>query len=314
MIRGNESLETGRTPIVNGILWLTAVHMAVSLIVFAFWLAGGDDARIELFFQYQGSLFFVGFAGIELLLAWNAFRQFAPGEPLRGAWLLIVLAAFYRCVGYLFSKILNADTHLNPVYMLFGSQNASLYRAFEHFGLLISGPLSMAVLAAGLCLILRALRRIGILSRLRAVDFVLISVVLLFTLRQLWEIWGEIRMTSPPHDLYKMLLWPSDPLLCLLLLEAILIRRSAVQTGWGLLAKSWGAFSLAILFTSLGDIGQWATVNHNYIPWPYSSVTWYVWFLASAAFTLGPAYQVEACRRAYREATAGPSATSSISE
>lgn len=62
-----------------------------------------------------------------------------------------------------------------------------------------------------------------------------------------------------------------------------------------------GGFSLGIFLTSLGDIGIWAT-SHNYLPWPYSSITWYVWFLASAAYVLGPAYQVEACRRAYREA------------
>ena len=94
--------------------------------------------------------------------------------------------------------------------------------------------------------------------------------------------------TPPPYDFHKMLGWASDPRLSILLFEAILIRRSAIETGWGLLAKSWGSFAAGIFLTSLGDMGLWASAN-SYLPWPYSSVTWYVWFLASAAFALGPA-------------------------
>jgi hypothetical protein len=290
------------TPIVTGILWLTAVHMAVCLMVFVFWRMSGDDTRIEIFFKYQGSLFFIACAGIELLLAWIAYRQFSPGELLRSAWLFITLASFYRFFGYLFSQILNSDTYINPIIVIFGIRNPSFLLACERFGLIVSGPLSMAVLAIGLFLILRVLKRLGILSRISLVDIVLISIVVLFTLRQMYEIAGELRGMHSPYNIYKILSWPSDLFLSILLIEAILIRRSAIQTGWGLIARSWGAFSLGILFTSLGDIGIWATANHYYIPWPYSSFTWYIWFLASAAYALGPAYQVEACRRAYREA------------
>jgi hypothetical protein len=306
---------TSHTPIVNGILWVTAIHMAVCLVIFMFWQVAGDNARIELFFRYQGSLFFVLCAAVELVLAWSAFRQFSVGEPLRKAWLLISFASFYRLFGYFFSKILNGETYLNPVFVIFGARDPSFYRVCERFGLIVSGPLSMAVLGAGLFLILRVLRRLSILSRLRAIDYVLISAVAAFTLRQLYEIALELR--HPPYDLFKVLSWPGDLLLSILLIEAILIRRSAIQTGWGLLAKSWGAFSLAILLTSLGDIGIWATTNHYYIPWPYSSFAWYIWFFASAAYALGPAYQVEAYRRAYREAkipTAGPSIPTPISK
>ena len=294
--------ETARTPIVNTILWITALHMAVSAIIFIFWLNSGDDSRIEIFFRYQGSIFFVACAAVELLLAWIAFRQFSQGEPMRAAWMLIMLAALYRFIGYFFSKILNSESYLNPIFLIFGSQNASIYRTCEQFGLLVSGPLNMLVLAAGLYLILRNLSRLGMLSKLRALDYVLIIAVAGFTIRQAYEIVTWVQVTPVPYDLYKVLAWTSDPLLSILLIEAILIRRSAVQTGWGLLTKSWGAFSLAIFLTSLGDIGIWATTNHNYLPWPYSSITWYIWFLASVAYALGPAYQVEACRRAYREA------------
>jgi hypothetical protein len=293
---------TARAPIVNGILWLTAIHMAVSAVIFIFWRISGDNARIELFFTYQGSIFFIVCAAVELLLAWIAFRQFSQGEPMHAAWMLIMLAALYRFIGYLFSKILNSESYLNPIFLIFGSKDASFYRTCERFGLLVSGPLNMLVLAAGLYLILRNLNRLGMLSKLRAVDYALITAVAGFTIRQAYEIAEWVRTAPAPYDLFKVLSWSSDPLLSILLIEAILIRRSAAQAGWGLLAKSWGAFSLGIFLTSLGDIGIWATTNHNYLPWPYSSITWYIWFLASAAFALGPAYQVEACRRAYREA------------
>jgi hypothetical protein len=294
--------ETVRTPIVTSILWLTAIHMAVSAVIFIFWRISGDNTRIELFFRYQGSIFLVVCAAIELLLAWIAFRQFSQGEPMHAAWMLIMLAALYRFIGYFFSKILNSDSCLNPIFLIFGSQDASFNKTCERFGLLVSGPLNMLVLAAGLYLILRNLNRLGMLSKLCTLDYVLITGVAGFTIRQAYEIVTWVQVTPAPYDLYKVLSWSSDPLLSILLIEAILIRRSAVQTGWGLLTKSWGAFSLGIFLTSLGDIGIWATTNHNYLPWPYSSITWYVWFLASAAYALGPAFQVEACRRAYREA------------
>ena len=109
--------------------------------------------------------------------------------------------------------------------------------------------------------------------------------------------------TPATNDFPKLLSWAVDPFLCVLLLEAVVIRRSAVDTGWGLLARSWRAFAAGIFFTLLGDAGLWAT-EQGILAWPYTSVTWYVWFLASAAYALAPAYQVDACRRTIREAAA----------
>jgi hypothetical protein len=276
--------------------------MAVCAFVFILWWMTDNNAFIEMFFKYQGSLFFILFAAAEMWLAWKAFRQFSQGEPLKNAWLLIALASVYRLIGYVFSKILNSDTYLNPIYLLFGPQDKSFYSLLEKFGLFVSGPLNMIVLAWGLFLMLRTLRRLGYLYRLRALDYALIVAVPAFTIRQIYEIIIWIQTPQATYDLAKALMWSSDPLLSILILEAIMIRRSAIETGYGLLAKSWTAFAMGIFLTSLGNIGIWATTNHYYIPWPYSSFTWYIWFFASAAFALGPAYQVEAFRRAFREA------------
>jgi hypothetical protein len=297
----NINLKTVSTPIVGSILWLTAVHMAVSALIFIIWRITGDNVLIELFFKYQGSLFFMICAAAEMWLAWNAFGQFSQGEPLRAAWLLITLASLYRFIGYFFSQILGAESYLNPLFLVFGSHDSTFYLRFKNYGIFIAGPLNLAVLAGGLFLILRVLHRLRFLSRLRLFDYFLIAAVAIFTIRQVYEIMAWIRLTQARYDLYKALGWASDPLLSILLIEAILIRRSAIETGHGLLSRSWGAFSLGIFLTSLGDIGIWAT-SHNYLPWPYSSIAWYVWFLASAAYALGPAYQVEAYRRAFREA------------
>ncbi len=289
------------TPIVRAILWLTAAHMAVCALVFAIWRFVGDDTLIVQFFKYQGALFFVLCAAAEAWLAWSIFRQFSHGEPLRIAWLFIALASLYRFLGYIFSQILATESYLNPLFLSSGVHDAAYYLRFQKFGLFIGGPLSMALLAAGLYPILRVLRRFGFYTRLRALDYFLIGIVMIFTVRQAWEIVQWLLVTPAPYDLFKMLGWASDPLLSILLIEAILIRRSAVETGSGLLARSWGSFAMGIFLTSVGDIGIWAT-SHDYLSWPYSSIAWYVWFLAGAAYALGPAYQVEAYRRAFSEA------------
>jgi hypothetical protein len=90
-----------------------------------------------------------------------------------------------------------------------------------------------------------------------------------------------------------MLLWLSDPFLSLLLIEAILVRRSVIRMGQGLVAKCWGMFVLAILITSAGDASIWAA-NHSLLSERVTALTWYIWFFAAAAFASAPAYQLAA--------------------
>jgi hypothetical protein len=109
---------------------------------------------------------------------------------------------------------------------------------------------------------------------------------------------------SPQHGgrtmgLHAIISWASDPLLCVLLVEAILIRRSAANLGWGLVSRCWMCFTAAIFLTSVGDIGLWAW-SRGYLSHYLEVASWYVWFLASAAYVLGPAYQYQAILRAVR--------------
>ncbi len=294
-------IETAATPIAGGILWLTGLHMAAAILTFAIWRFTGNVAWIELFFKYQGCLFFVACAAIELWLAWSAFRQFSHGEPMRAAWLLIAIASFYRLTGFVFSQVLGIESYLNPIYVAFGPLNPSFSSACRSFGLMVGGPLSMAALAAGLFLVLRVLAHLRILSRLRLSDLLLLGGVAAYAVRQFFEFMSWLRSAPSLNDFPKLLSWAVDPFLCVLLLEAVLIRRSAIDTGWGLLARSWRAFAGGIFLTLAGNICLWAFAQ-GHLSWPYNSVTWYVWFLASAAYALAPAYQVEAYRRTIREA------------
>jgi hypothetical protein len=84
-----------------------------------------------------------------------------------------------------------------------------------------------------------------------------------------------------------------------LLLEAILIYRSASNMGWGLIPRCWVAFTAAIFLTSLGDMGLWAWAK-GYLPQALVVMSWHVWFAAGACFALGPAYQLQAILQATR--------------
>src|SRR5262249_12699471 len=95
-------------------------------------------------------------------------------------------------------------------------------------------------------------------------------------------------------------LWTSDPLLLLLLVVAILIRRAIAPLGYGLLANCWRAFIAGIVLTSLGSASSWCLDCSTTPIW--TSLGWYVWFVADCAFALGPAFQVAALEHARNRA------------
>jgi hypothetical protein len=115
-------------------------------------------------------------------------------------------------------------------------------------------------------------------------------LVLAFTISQLYI---NLPLSGNHPSLGTMLLWLSDPLLSLLLIEAILVRRSVIRMGQGLVAKCWGMFVLAIVVTSAGDAAIWAS-NHGLLSASLTALSWYIWFVAAAAFASAPAYQLAA--------------------
>lgn len=256
------------------------------------WWRTGDSIWIRWFFSFPGALFLVGCSGVQLWLSLQCWRHFSVGDLLRPAWLLISLSALSQLVGGILGQILAADGGLNPLRLLSTPFKEALIRSAAEYAPLFS-PLYMLFLALGLFYVLRACRQNGILGRFRALDILLLALVAAYTADFFATVVLAPHQSAPAGNVQKILSWTSDPLLCLLLFQAILVRRSVANMGWGLIARCWLSFTAAIFATSLGDIGLWAW-SRGYLPEALQVASWYVWFLASAAYALGPAYQLQA--------------------
>ncbi len=157
----------------------------------------------------------------------------------------------------------------------------------------------MALLAGGLMRVINLTRRLRIVRRLTTGDRILIAVILLFTARQMFEIGVILFGTRVPPRATQALLWFSDPLLALLLMQAVSIRRSVLNLGDGLVARCWGMMALGVALTSAGDVTLWAE-SHSLVPTVLSPLGWFVWFVAATAYACAPCYQVEAVRQAHK--------------
>jgi hypothetical protein len=286
------------------LIWLgTGLHLSIALLSYLGWVTTGNELWITTFFRYQGALFLLLCSGAGAWLSLTVWRRFSPGDAMKPAWFLILLSFACRFSGDLLTHLLSVKSHLNPRYLLaglIGAWDDQAAQATREIGLVIGGPGSMVLLAGGLLLVLRLYRQLGLLARLRVLDYVLVVAVTTYTLRFTYDLLRLLGESPAPVATLKAINWLSDPLLSLLLIEAIFIRRSVIQMGSGLISRCWGAFTAGIFFTSAGDMGLWA-VAQGYLKWPQSSITWYIWFLASAAYALGPAYQAEAISLATKE-------------
>jgi hypothetical protein len=98
---------------------------------------------------------------------------------------------------------------------------------------------------------------------------------------------GKTRQGKKPFPLAEILNFPVNPLLWVLLAEALLLFRSVRKMGAGWVSKCYGAFSAGIFLILVGNVAIWAT-HWGYLPWPWSALGWYVWIPAAAAFALAP--------------------------
>jgi hypothetical protein len=261
-----------------------------------FLLTGSYDLLVALF-NTVGSAFFILVTGTEVYFAYRARSQFEPGEPMHTAWTLVLLSACCRLTGAAFAQVLSAKSPWNPLVIL-KTLHSEPSHAVHDFGIVVAGPVAMAFLAAGLMCAVILTRRLGILGRLTLMDKSFIAVILVFTGRQLFEIGGVLFGEGRRPGLAQVLLWFSDPLLTLLLIQAVAIRRSVLNMGQGLVARCWGMMALGVAFTSAGDATLWAE-SHGLIPIVISPLGWFIWFFAVTAFASAPCYQMEAVREAH---------------
>ncbi len=272
-------------------LLATLIQTALGIGALISWRVTGVVAIVVDFFHYEGAIFFVLAGVAEIGFSYFCWRQFSKGETLGTAWCWIVVASVAHFTGAVLSQILGINSYLNPLVVAHIAAKPALLESIRQIGLIVGGPVQMALLARGLWLLLGVYRQSKLFCRLTGSDWFMITVLILYTVREAWQV-AALLVLGKAFNVYEAALWASNPLLIMLLIEAICIRRSLLSMGWGLIAKCWAAFVAAIVLTALGNIGIWATWNG--LAWPWSSITWYVWFLASGAYALGPAYQVQA--------------------
>ncbi|MGC8792101.1 MAG: hypothetical protein ACP5U2_01760 [Bryobacteraceae bacterium] len=277
----------------------TALHLLAGFAALAAWLATGSAAWIQNYLRYAGAAFVVGFASLELYFSLSATLAFRRGDALRPAWLLISLAAAARLAGFVLSEILSSGPGLRgPRFIAQPAPWLPLSQT-HRAGLALAGPVALLLLSPALALVGRAYDRHGLSGELCPSEWLALGVASFLIVNDTWDGVRWSLAHEQPLDVYRALGFVVDPLLLVLLFQALTLRRAAQTMAGGLIGRCWTAYSLAIFFTVLGCLGQWA-VNYGYVPQALVVPTWYVWFLVSAALATGPAYQREALRRLRR--------------
>jgi hypothetical protein len=273
------------------VLRVTGAYLAIGLVWFAVWRWTGNDRWIEEFFKIPGALLLVSLATIQLWFSLMVLREFSPEQPMRKAWTLIAYSAGFDLAGAICIQVLAIHSALNPLTSM-AWWDGSTANSIRDFGVVLGGTCRFALLAAGLAWALRVYRRSRLLARLTALDWIVLSTVAIYMALEFHGVVKALR-SGRQFTPAMVLEWPTDPLLLLLLAEALLLYRSVQQMGSGWIGRCWRAFSVAIFLTVAGDISIWAT-SWGYLPWPWSSLGWYIWLPAAAAFALAPVCQFEA--------------------
>ena len=283
----------GETRVPRVMVLATVVSVGLMAVLHFTWIVSGAD-RWVISFQLFTSGFLVVTAGLSAGLAGAARRFFVPADPLRLTWSLLLVAAIVRVAGHVIAHVL-------PLAPFTGSPSfdSATIERLSHAGRIISGPVCMALVAVALASVVRLHARLGLLVRPSRFDVVVAGTIGLFAVQFVRDLMIWRADATAPAGLLDMIGWASDPLLALLFVQAVILRRSAVEMGAGHVSRCWGAFAVAIFLTSVGDVGLWADA-HGYVTWPWRSVFWYAWPLAEMAWALGPAWQLVACRTAQR--------------
>jgi hypothetical protein len=258
---------------------VTVVHVFAFAVLFLFSFGPAGPQPLNVYTSTAGVAFLLSMSAAESVLACLVARRFGRGEPLYRAWLIIVIAAQCRFAGLLLVHV-----------------GARSHPSAERIGFLIAGPLHLLIMGAGLFVVYRLYSKLGFGVRLRTSDFLALGGIGLYVVFSSIVFLVLARADGKPLDIVSSLGWINDPLLCIVLLEALLLRRMVMQMGGGLVERCWTSYSVAILLTAVGDLAVWVT---GY-PLDRSPValSWLAWYLAAAAYALGPTWQLAAIRYA----------------
>jgi len=281
----------------RAILWIwrmCAIHFVIGSVAYLHFLATGSYRYLTLYFLVFGTPFLLLTAAAEFYFAFECRSGFDPDEPLRMTWTFIALAALAR---FSAAALIFLD-HWQPSSFRGNSslvRGMVLSKSLAEIGEVIGGPLAMIFLLIALSRVLSVQRRFGVLRGLSRIDVLMMGVIVALMIGESMRIAHYLGPSYARPSLAQAVLWFSDPLLGLLLIQAVLIRRSVNRIGVGLVSQCWGLYVIAILATLAGDASIWAT-GEGLLTEPLVALTWYIWFFVAAAFASAPAYQLAAMK------------------
>jgi hypothetical protein len=279
-------------------LWVSLGGLlAVGLLAYVHFVITGSYDLLVLFFRNAGAAFFLCVTAAAAYFAFQVRSQFDANEPMRLTWTMIFLSGCCQFAGLACSQVLGMDIAWNPLIPL-GAFNAPRARALHDIGLVVNSPVAMSLLAGGLGCVLILKRRLALVGRLTLRDRIFIGAVLVFTADQLFEVGRMLANHRAAVTVTQVLLWFTDPLLAVLLIQAVSIRRLVINLGDGLVARCWWMMAAGVVFTSAGNAFMWAE-NYSMIPLVLSPLGWFIWFFPVTAFACAPCYQLEAVRQAH---------------
>ncbi len=264
------------------IFWLGVSNTFVGFLVWLHWQLTGDSPVLNAFFRYPNTILTLLVCGLELTWCWDAARQFKPGDALRSGWFWLTAAAVAHLMGRALAM---------PGYDRF---YIGALVTVRDVGTAIGGPLQMVLLLCGLSQFAKYSSDIGLFRRMTKTDYALLAIVAGFGIRTVYGISAYLN-AGKAVTWTRVVSWLSDPLLLLLLVVAVLLRRSVAPLGAGMIANCWRSFIVAIVLTSAASASSWC-LDCTVTP-VWTSIGWFVWFAADAAFAMGPALQVAAVDR-----------------
>jgi hypothetical protein len=278
-------------------------YATVTLLVLYLWNAAGQVFSIQGTSDSTSALSATGMAAVSLWLCLVVWRSFPAGSPLRFTWMLLALAAAAQATSGVLTDFLGTNWLLNP--LLWSEQPKSgLIGQIRQAALIAGGPMRLALLAAAMLAVLRVLRKYGFPVRPAAADWAVSGIVCMFAFSRL----GEACAATIAGRQIGQADWVSLaglPILCVLSMEAMLLRRSVARMGKGLIARGWLVLGYGILLTVTGEAVLWV-LSHFSQTLPLAMVSALMPLTIGSAFALVPAYQLVAQRRAMRPADSQP--------
>ena len=279
------------------IVMFLAAYLIVDLFALYLWNAAGQVFPVDGISDSTYALSVTGMAGVDLWLCLIVLRSFPSGAPLRSAWVLITLGAAARAVSGVLAQFLGSNWLLNPLVWT-GHARTGLMEQIRHSALIAGGPVRLALLAAAMLAVLRVLRKFGFWVRPSATDWAMSGIVCLFTLCRFGEA-GAASLAGRQISAENWISLAGLPVLCVLFLEAMLLRQSILRMGNGLLTRGWVALVCGVVLMGAGEMAFWV-IPHYSLTQPLAIFGALIRLPIAAAFALLPAFQVAAQCRAMR--------------